>query len=279
MKELQLWKKMIQKKTVAFKSGAILPFETELVKIQDRGVDFIVRVVRDSFRKAHPYDPKKHKNNEFDPFLNYDKNLFVSDITDTHFCLLNKYNVVDYHLLLVTRNFEEQQSFLTPADFYALNLCMKEFNSFAFYNSGKDAGASQRHKHLQLVPVPLESSSFSVPLEAIINGYEIKDSISVCPELPFKHRIIFFSEYNAENMYKHYSALMDALSIKNPLTPYNLLITNSWMMVIPRKKEYYKQISVNALGFAGSLLVMDKKQLEIVKREGPFKILQKVAFR
>ncbi|NIO40609.1 MAG: phosphorylase, partial [Burkholderiales bacterium] len=37
------------------------------------------------------------------PFLPYGKDLFVSDISETHLALLNKFNVIDYHLLIVTR--------------------------------------------------------------------------------------------------------------------------------------------------------------------------------
>ena len=54
------------------------------------------------------------------PFLPYDEELFVADLSDTHVALLNKYNVLDHHLLLVTRAFEEQESLLTRGDFEAL---------------------------------------------------------------------------------------------------------------------------------------------------------------
>ncbi len=47
------------------------------------------------------------------PFLPFDEDFFVTDISDTHVCLLNKFNVVDYHILIVARSFEGQESLLT----------------------------------------------------------------------------------------------------------------------------------------------------------------------
>ena len=85
----------------------------------------------------------------FDPFLPYEPEMFVADISPTHVCLLNKFNVIDHHLLVVTRAFEEQDAAINAADFAALWACMAEVDGLAFYNAGKLAGASQRHKHLQ----------------------------------------------------------------------------------------------------------------------------------
>ena len=80
--------------------------------------------------------------------------MFVADISPTHVCLLNKFNVIDHHLLVVTRAFEEQDAAINAADFAALWVCMAEVDGLAFYNGGKLAGASQRHKHLQIAPLP-----------------------------------------------------------------------------------------------------------------------------
>ena len=61
--------------------------------------------------------------------------------------------------------------------------------------------------------------------------------------------------------------------------PYNMLVTNDWMMVVPRTKEHFQDISINALGFAGSLFVRDQNQLEQIKQYGPINVLQSVALR
>jgi len=49
-----------------------------------------------------------------------------------------------------------------------------------------------------------------------------------------------------------------------PQAPYNLLATRRWMLVVPRRQERYEKISVNALGFAGSLFVRNAAELELV---------------
>ena len=48
------------------------------------------------------------------------------------------------------------------------------------------------------------------------------------------------------------------------------------MMVVPRSREEYADISVNSLGFAGSLLVKNREKLEQLKQLGPMKLLQLV---
>jgi ATP adenylyltransferase len=49
------------------------------------------------------------------------------------------------------------------------------------------------------------------------------------------------------------------------------------MFLVPRSTECFKGISVNALGFAGGLLVKDEVQLNLLKTFGPMTVLQRVA--
>jgi ATP adenylyltransferase len=58
--------------------------------------------------------------------------------------------------------------------------------------------------------------------------------------------------------------------------PYNLLVTDRWMLVVPRSRERFEGISINALGFAGALLVRDPAQLAAVERAGPMSVLRHV---
>ena len=43
----------------------------------------------------------------------------MADLSSTHLLLLNKFNVVAHHLLVVTRQFEPQSDLLNAADFDA----------------------------------------------------------------------------------------------------------------------------------------------------------------
>ena len=134
----------------ALARGAMLPIETHLRVVEDAGVSFLVREVSSLRRKVAAAG-----GGRADPFLPYDDDLFVADVSDTHFCLLNKYNAVANHALLVTHTYEEQTDLLTRRDWEALWACMGEFDALGFYNAGEIAGASQRHRHIQLVPAPI----------------------------------------------------------------------------------------------------------------------------
>jgi sulfate adenylyltransferase (ADP) / ATP adenylyltransferase len=63
---------------------------------------------------------------------------------------------------------------------------------------------------------------------------------------------------------------------------YNVIITLEHMHLIPRSRETYtlgktgEKLSVNALGFAGMLLVKSETEMEAVKEEGVGKILRGV---
>ncbi|MGH8672036.1 MAG: phosphorylase, partial [Burkholderiales bacterium] len=59
--------------------------------------------------------------------------------------------------------------------------------------------------------------------------------------------------------------------------PYNLLVTRHWILLIPRSREHFDSISVNALGFAGSFFVRNERQMQAIKQHGPMAILRDVA--
>ena len=153
-----LWTRIQKQTRHGLECGALQSIATDYEFVEDNGVNFLVRVLTNLTRKDEAkkkQDKAAKKGKDFNPFLPYEEDLFVSDISQTHLCLLNKFNVVENHLLIVTREFEEQESLLNYQDFQAMWACLREIDGLIFYNGGKIAGASQRHKHLQLVPTPL----------------------------------------------------------------------------------------------------------------------------
>jgi len=58
---------------------------------------------------------------------------------------------------------------------------------------------------------------------------------------------------------------------------YNLLATRDWILMVPRSQDSFASISVNSLGFAGSLFVRDEEQMQILKDQQPMTILTQVA--
>ncbi|KAG6112554.1 hypothetical protein E4U13_004227 [Claviceps humidiphila] len=101
-----------------------------------------------------------------DPFAHPSPSLFLSDLGDAHYIVLNKFAVVSGHFILATRAFRPQNHVLEEADLEATMACIKAYGPgqlkeaghqhdglFAFFNSGEHSGASQPHRHLQFLPV------------------------------------------------------------------------------------------------------------------------------
>lgn len=215
----------------------------------------------------------------------------MAELSDTHVALLNKFNVIDHHLLIVTRCFKPQEALLEFADFVALAACMAEFDGLCFYNGGAQSGASQRHKHLQIVPLPLGESGPPLPIESVLRPGGMEGPIGTVPGLPFLHAFARLelapaaSRHAAHAAFDCYHALLEATGLRaigvngelHQSAPYNLLVTRRWMLLVPRYSECVEGISVNALGFAGSLFVRDAAQMDVIKRLGPMSVLQRVA--
>ncbi|RIK96012.1 MAG: phosphorylase [Proteobacteria bacterium] len=134
-------------------SGALQPIVADEERIEDEGVSFVLHRVsgRDPKRLAAAAGAKG-----VNPFLPPDPALVVAELSPTHLAVLNKFPVLDDHLLLVTRAYVDQEVLLDAADCAALALGLAEIDGLAFYNGGRMAGASQPHKHMQLVRPPLQ---------------------------------------------------------------------------------------------------------------------------
>ncbi|MFM0091306.1 phosphorylase [Paraburkholderia sediminicola] len=286
-----LWPAILRQTEYALRRGALRPIETTQALIEERGVRFLVRQVSSLTRKEEARQAPKSDAGTFNPFLPYDPDLFVADISDTHVALLNKFNVIDHHLLIVTRSFKSQETLLDLTDFAALVACMDEFDGLGFYNGGVEAGASQLHKHLQIVPLPLGESGPAVPIESVLESACMEGPIGTIPGLPFRHAFAHLelapapSMHAADAAFDCYHALLEAVGLRaievngelHTSAPYNLLVAPRWMLLVPRSSERVEGISVNALGFAGSLFVRDGAQMEVIKRLGPMTVLQRVA--
>ena len=287
-----LWPAILRQTEHALRCGALRPIETSQAVIEEGGVRFLVRQVSSLTRKDEARQAPKPDAGTFNPFLPYDPDLFVADISGTHLALLNKFNVIDHHLLIVTRSFKSQEALLDLADFAALVACMAEYDGLGFYNGGVEAGASQLHKHLQIVPLPLGESGPSVPIESVLESACMDDAIDgTVPGLPFRHAFAHLElasadlRHAAQAAFDCYHALLGAIGLRaievngelHTSAPYNLLVAPRWMLLVPRSSERVEGISVNALGFAGSLFVRDAAQMDVIKRLGPMTVLQRVA--
>jgi sulfate adenylyltransferase (ADP) / ATP adenylyltransferase len=284
-----LWNSMLERERSALASGAMRPIETSGEILPDAEVNFIVRKVSSLERKV---EARLHEGPPFDPFLPYEQELFVADVSDSHVALLNKFNVLEHHLLVVTRAYAEQASLIDADDLAALAACMREFESLGFYNAGKEAGASQTHKHLQVVRLPLARDGVAVPIEPLLDPVRGARGLCRLPSLPFLHAFSWIKRawfddaaVASRELRSIYLAMLDEVELcaiqsedgVRRCGPYNLLLTRQWMLLVPRLRERFGPVSVSALGFAGSIFVRNEEQLQAVREAGPMNVLAGVA--
>ncbi|KAF5321575.1 hypothetical protein D9619_001543 [Psilocybe cf. subviscida] len=297
-------------------SGDLFFFPSTVEKHTESTVEYQIRLCpalqhKPTLPTPHfepPASPTK-KDKSFDPFAPpYNENLYVAELKDEEsnedfVILLNKYSVVPQHFLMVTKDFKSQGSPLMPSELVQTYLLLsaarktgKKF--FAFYNCGDNSGASQAHKHIQFIP--LAEGEDGPPVEVLAKKAQIS-----FPDRPFSLQQLSY----ANHCYRFPSGLADfspdqlegvmadaflklldlAIStirhdpdypVGNP--SYNVVITLDHMHIIPRRQENYilesngEKVSVNALGFAGMLLVKSDEEMEDVKRETISKILRGV---
>ncbi|MCB9118299.1 MAG: DUF4922 domain-containing protein [Caldilinea sp.] len=267
----------------ALATGALRPIPTTLHHVDDGGVRFVVRMLAGHNAKPQP-GPAPVASAPHNPFLPYDPDLFVADLAPAHVCLLNKYPVVANHLLVVTRSYASQDELLDADDFAALAHCMAQVDGLAFYNGGRIAGASQHHKHLQVAPFPLDPEGADLPMEAVLGARAAAGRLVQAEALPFPHCLAWLPPDHppdAAALAEHYRAMLRAVGVWDGgdtlPRPYNWLATRRWAMVVPRTAEKVGGMSVNALGFAGSLLVRDAAHLAWLRDFGPLAALDAVA--
>src|SRR5262249_47951560 len=154
----ELWAAIVERTRAALASGALQPIATEQRVVEDAGVPFVVRSVSSLERKRLEARRLEGANEEGarNPLMPPEPPLTGGDLTPTHVGVLNKYPVVEHHLLVVTKAAAPQEAALDRDDFLAVARCLAELDGLVFYNGGREAGASQPHKHLQLVPLPLD---------------------------------------------------------------------------------------------------------------------------
>ncbi len=278
------WSDVTERARVAEAQGALEPLPTDAVVMPDNGIPFVVRVLLPQLNREDGKPRNWEQGADSEPFLPpYDANLFVADLSPTHVCLLNKYVVLPGHLLLVTRDFTPQDTWLTEADFQAMWLALRQWPGLVFFNGGRRAGASQRHRHLQLVHPPLGPVEPPVPITAAFAGLLDSDAPRRAP-LPFLHALTRLEpdwtadpDEAARATLERYERLLDELDLRTGgFWPHNMLATREWLLVVPRRREEHAEISVNAVGFAGGLLVSDEAALARVREIGPLALLQEV---
>ncbi|KAK3953405.1 ATP adenylyltransferase-domain-containing protein [Pseudoneurospora amorphoporcata] len=114
----------------------------------------------------------------FDPFDNPLPSMLITPLPPHHILVLNKFAIVPEHFILTTKEYKEQTHLLEQSDLEATRACIQAYEQYAaaggtqgeeeeeeeeeegqdpklyaFFNCGEHSGASQPHRHLQLLVV------------------------------------------------------------------------------------------------------------------------------
>jgi ATP adenylyltransferase len=130
-------------------------------------------------------------------------------------------------------------------------------------------------------------------MEALFDSWSAAGAVLKLLRLPFRHAFALLEPAlfedrvrAADRMLGLYEAAVEAIEVvaedaandePKRTRPYNLLVTRRWMLAVPRSREKFGSISVNALGFAGSLFVRDDAEMARLREVGPMRVLQAVA--
>jgi ATP adenylyltransferase len=235
--------------------GTLRPLTSEPFVVPDAGVPFVVR-------RIGAFEQKPRGTRDDDPFRPpWTDALFVEERGPDHALLLNKFPVLDDHLLLVTRAWRDQEDPPDDGDFAALRAALAELDALWFYNGGRAAGASQPHRHLQLVP---RASLGEIPLEGLLReGLAAGGAVS---RFPFAHHLL---------------PGLDAGAVSAALGPspgaHTLLGTRDWTLVVPRSAAVVDGEPVNSLAYAGYLAARSDAGVQRVRERGPLGVLAAAA--
>ncbi|MCY4331542.1 MAG: DUF4922 domain-containing protein [Cyanobacteria bacterium MAG CAR1_bin_15] len=236
--------------TTALAQGALCPMPTDLLTLPKAAGAEVRRLLR--WRPQRTTGPQATN-----PFLPPDQRLVLGSWGPAHTLLLNKYPIRPGHLLLITNGDQPQSGWLSSQDWQAAAALLERQDGLLFFNSGPGAGASQPHRHLQLLPRLPGRPCF--PWEPWINQ---PDGV-----YPWRLRKTSLPKRDGdpaatlERLYGQHLASLGLGSAKEhgqPLGAYNLLITADWFITVPRRREEHQGVNINALGFAGMVLVTDR---------------------
>jgi len=277
VKSESIWSKALEISREAVNCGAVIPLNTKKYISSEDSCDFELRFLKSSIPLyLREYGPKVN------PFIPWDPRLEIKSIKDKHTLILNKYPVQIGHMLLITNNWKPQNGWLSEDDFNAIQNVDNDTTGLWFFNSSKEAGASQPHRHFQLLP--RNSNEVVCPryewfCSLLNKKIECKSAISHCISIKERNKN---KDLISNDLFNSYKSMVDDMNlgdmniISKPLKPYNLLITSKWIALITRKTDKSNGFNINALGFAGYFLGTRVSDIDSLIKYGPEKILKNV---
>ncbi|KAF7543649.1 hypothetical protein G7Z17_g10576 [Cylindrodendrum hubeiense] len=293
--------------------GDLHYYPTQVTVLQANNIPFQVRFspALANKPKAAPKDQAKPLK-PFDPFADPPAALRVTDLSPSHYLVLNKFAVVPEHFILATTEFKHQTHVLEESDLEATLACIQAYEApqgtkedsgtqdgdgesggglFAFFNCGDHSGASQPHRHIQLLPIARMKDG----LAADSHWTVFADSLTSrsAPFMTFVEKINL--EMPAKDLHTAYLRLYrqacQAVAAHSGNTrtdeefptecetriSYNMAMTKDTLVVCPRLAEgstilskdgkALGALSLNGTVLAGTALVKNEVEWEALKRD------------
>ena len=274
-----LLERALRRSASAEASGALVPLPTSVEPLQgDTGCRFDLRHLTGAPpRHLKPSGPKPN------PFLPWDPRLEVDTVGERHVVILNKYPVQIGHLLLITREWAPQLGWLDQTDWSAVSAVNDQVQGLWFFNCGPLAGASQPHRHLQLLP--RQHDEPICPRDQWFRNHLVCSAPSTAGDLLGRSCVVEevdADQLSSDLLHRTYNSLCRRAGVGDPTNDsmprqaYNLLIGRRWMALILRGRDGVRGFSVNALGFAGYLLSTDASDRSWLKDHGGDALLRDV---
>ncbi|EJP66722.1 Ap4A phosphorylase II [Beauveria bassiana ARSEF 2860] len=248
--------------------------------------------------------------------------LFVGDVGAAHFLVLNKFAIVPGHFILATRVYKPQTDVLEADDLHATLACLRAYQEaaspaplssssssgggddddddgdgedgalFAFFNCGEHSGASQPHRHIQMLPVAamregLPADSAWRVLATQLNGGGGGGGGVAAPFTTFSQRITL--DTSQEELHAAYLRLYaqavravkgeesEVSTTGEAAISYNLAMTRDRLVLCPRRAEgdavrdpdtghVVGKVSLNGTMLAGTALVKTEAEWEALRK-------------
>ncbi|MFO8236888.1 MAG: ATP adenylyltransferase [Prochlorococcaceae cyanobacterium] len=280
----QIWLEALERSRQAEGDGALVPLRTEALSCPQLEPFTLRRLLSRTPKHLRGGGPRPN------PFLPWEPELEVRRLADRHVVLLNKYPVQPGHVLVITQEWQPQSGWLRPLDWGAVGHVAADTGGLWFFNSCAAAGASQPHRHLQLLP--RSGGETSCPLAPLLLE-QIHGPAGAGGSGPWPWRYALSrieqdhpcagEEARAEELqrlYRTHAAVLelgDPAHDPQPRHPYNLLFDDHWFLTVRREREHCAGFSLNALGFAGYLLLSEGSDLPWLLEHGPWELLRRVS--
>ncbi|KAI9891092.1 MAG: hypothetical protein M1814_003291 [Vezdaea aestivalis] len=283
----------------AVDKSQIIYLPTTPIPITDCGFKFEVRICPQFAQKPQlPTEDVRPTGSD----IGRPPALEISEVRPAHHLIFNAYPVLrPSYLLLTSDPLQIQSSPLSLADFVAARTTLArlsrghakggaagkndDWKYVMAYNCGRAAGCSRNHKHMQIFPSPSPgASSFSIfpdqgqPADVpfVYDLIQHDDRIVIPHVLPGAD---INSEKLALGLFEWYRSSLDRFRDdfgwkgKTQCIPHNVVMTQDWTVVVPRRRAEVGGLSTNAVGMMGMVWVKTEDEVERWKKAGLSSIL------